>query len=90
MVTSETEPWHGTSGGYGNHKCRCAECRAAWAASVAVSQERRSKRPVPEHVHGTQNGYGNYKCRCAPCTAEWARATLDRYHRRRAKQACPS
>lgn len=23
---------HGTTGGYGNWKCRCQECRAAWAA----------------------------------------------------------
>lgn len=23
--------WHGTAGGYSNHRCRCAECRRAWA-----------------------------------------------------------
>lgn len=26
-----TEAWHGTPGGYTNHRCRCDECRAAWA-----------------------------------------------------------
>lgn len=24
------EPWHGTTGGYGNHGCRCAQCRDVW------------------------------------------------------------
>lgn len=23
--------YHGSAGGYSNHRCRCAECRAAWA-----------------------------------------------------------
>lgn len=28
------EEWHGTPGGYANHGCRCAKCRAAHAANV--------------------------------------------------------
>lgn len=26
------ELWHGTLGGYTNHRCRCDKCRAAWRA----------------------------------------------------------
>lgn len=26
------EKWHGTPGGYNNHKCRCSLCKQAWAA----------------------------------------------------------
>lgn len=24
------EGWHGTAGGYNNHRCRCHRCREAW------------------------------------------------------------
>jgi len=27
------ERWHGTSGGYSNHRCRCDECKRAWASA---------------------------------------------------------
>lgn len=27
---------HGTAGGYGNHRCRCDECRRAWADAAAA------------------------------------------------------
>lgn len=27
---SALEKWHGTAGGYTNHKCRCDACTAAW------------------------------------------------------------
>jgi hypothetical protein len=26
------EHWHGTPNGYSNYRCRCDECRAAWAS----------------------------------------------------------
>ena len=29
-----TAPWHGTYGGYKNHKCRCIPCKAANAEYV--------------------------------------------------------
>lgn len=28
------DPRHGTANGYSNQKCRCQECRAAWAAYI--------------------------------------------------------
>lgn len=30
MSDTTVEKWHGTSGGYTNHKCRCNDCREAW------------------------------------------------------------
>lgn len=74
---------HGKASTYSVEKCRCAECRTAWAEMVQRSKKRRAENPTPDHVHGTQNGYGNYGCRCAPCTKAWADATRERAQRRR-------
>lgn len=82
MSTEETEDWHGTLNGYSNRLCRCTGCKAAWAAYVRKSKERRVLN-IPEHVHGTENGYGNYKCRCEDCTIAWRNGTRDRARRRR-------
>jgi hypothetical protein len=73
---------HGTQGGYTNHKCRCDECRAAWAAFCRRAKERRAA-SVPDELHGTEFGYSNYKCRCPNCTQAWSAAVADR--KRRAK-----
>lgn len=35
---------HGKSGTYVNQRCRCAECRAAWAAAILVSKRKRRAR----------------------------------------------
>ena len=35
-----TERWHGTVGGYNNHKCRCEACRAAFAAYCRTYRKR--------------------------------------------------
>ena len=32
------ETWHGTAGGYTNHRCRCSECRGAWADYMRTYQ----------------------------------------------------
>lgn len=68
MNGTQGERWHGTSGGYTNHKCRCTECRAAWAVLIMKMKARRKAAPTPDHVHGTTNGYTGYGCRCADCT----------------------
>lgn len=75
-------PWHGTSGGYTNHSCRCRPCTDAHSAVMYRRKQRRKTEPVPEHVHGTPNGYGNYGCRCRPCTDAWTRDTVARTKRR--------
>lgn len=68
IVPGDGDVRHGTTNGYKNLRCRCAECRRAWANCVAKQrvERMRSNIPVP---HGTTNGYGNYGCRCASCTA---------------------
>ena len=61
------DPRHGTTNGYGNMKCRCSACRAAWAASI---YKRKSVRPPlleGDPRHGTTNGYDNWSCRCSAC-----------------------
>ena len=42
---------HGTSGGYTNHKCRCVDCRAAWATTMREYKRRRvaEGRPLPKY-----------------------------------------
>lgn len=57
---------HGSASTYSNHRCRCAPCRAAWAAYVA---KRRAERVAGAGTipHGTVGGYGNYGCRCEAC-----------------------
>jgi hypothetical protein len=75
------ERWHGTSGGYTNHKCRCDECRAAWRAYISrrraeryaevnggpASDDVRAKK-LADVKHGTESTYTNWGCRCRPCT----------------------
>lgn len=36
-------PWHGTRGGYENHKCRCDKCRDANATRSRQVRQRRRK-----------------------------------------------
>jgi len=65
------EAWHGTTGGYTNHKCRCDACRGALREYQRARRGQRIQGATPDHVHGTTNGYGNYGCRCDLCRAAW-------------------
>ena len=38
-----TEPRHGTPGGYTNHRCRCDDCRRAWAEYMRRYQAAKRK-----------------------------------------------
>lgn len=60
---------HGTPNGYGNNKCRCWDCTAAWARySISRRHDRRSRGlPPGDPRHGTDNGYTNYACRSTTC-----------------------
>lgn len=73
--------WHGTTGGYSNHGCRCPQCRKAWAAYCRKRKRERTPENAP---HGTTNGYHNYRCRCDRCRAAWAAASRDLASRQRA------
>lgn len=45
------ERWHGTSGGYSNHKCKCGPCTKAFAAAHRLSQQKLIANRVVEHEH---------------------------------------
>jgi hypothetical protein len=56
---------HGSLGMYGNHGCRCAECRAANAAYQRELMAR-YKREGGRGEHGTSYRYDT-GCRCDAC-----------------------
>lgn len=68
------ERWHGTPGGYNNHKCRCDECRAAW--NKYCRDRKRARRSEyefrPGAVHGVESEYQR-GCTCTDCTTAHAR-----------------
>lgn len=83
ITSGDGDPRHGTANGYGNLKCRCGACRAAWAEKCRVRRERRQaklKAGLSVVTHGNGATYTNHGCRCRPCTdahtrdrREWAR-----------------
>jgi hypothetical protein len=44
-VIEGDEEWHGTAGGYTNHKCRGPKCREAWAATMRDYKKRKKEQP---------------------------------------------
>lgn len=91
MTLTPDDPRHGESSTYTNHKCRCEKCRAAWAAYVRESHERRALALFDDPTivqHGLESTYGNYGCRCDECRAAWSKAcTLRRLRRLERKRA---
>lgn len=64
------EPWHGTIGGYCNHRCSGDRCRAAWNAYGRVLRDRRAGTLAPDDPrHGKDSTYSNYKCKDPACRA---------------------
>jgi len=49
-VGDGTEPWHGTEGGYTNHRCGCPRCRGVYNEAQAERAAAAGDRPIPEHV----------------------------------------
>lgn len=60
-------PWHGTAGGYVNHRCRCDECTTAWKEHNRRQRASRVARAPREAPHGTRSAYINWGCRCDRC-----------------------
>ncbi len=58
---------HGTLTGYTNRRCRCGDCRGAFAAYRRARRAKLRHAPAKQIPHGTLNGYTNYACRCYPC-----------------------
>lgn len=83
----DTRKWeHGTVYSY-SRKCRCAECKRAWADYMYERNKKireanpkppripkgRPGRTVKDHMHGTLTGY-SYGCRCDKCKSAHAEA----------------
>lgn len=68
------EKWHGSAGGYSNHKCRCDACRLAWNKSCRERKRRRRDEFVytPGADHGTAKMYQR-GCSCADCKTAHSR-----------------
>ena len=69
-----SEKWHGTTGGYSNHRCRCDDCRQAWNKSCRERKKRIRAEYVfnPDDEHGFARTYQR-GCKCAACLAAHAR-----------------
>lgn len=63
--------WHGTSGGYTNHKCRCDDCRSAWNEYCSKRKKKAwsnwNGERNPELEHGLEQTYQNHGCKCLEC-----------------------
>ena len=73
---------------YSNLKCRCRECRAAWADYTWQLRRDRAealKRDPSLAEHGTESTYTNWCCRCNDCLRAWVAARRRRYEARKAK-----
>lgn len=67
--------WHGTSGGYTNHKCRCDLCRLAWNKYCREMRARRGRRFLVEAGEGDHGKEKTYQrgCSCPKCKSAHAR-----------------
>lgn len=67
-MSAVAEKWHGTSGGYTNHKCRCAGCRVAWAACIKDLDRRKSaKRESCTHPKWIVRSLAHKREICSVC-----------------------
>lgn len=76
--------WHGTPGGYTNHRCKCRPCRDAFAADQQRMRANRAARLAEDPTlapHGKANTYTNWRCRCDDCRRARAEQRA-RYYRR--------
>lgn len=71
---------HGTTARY-DSGCRCAECRSANAARVALARAERAARGLApdDKRHGTLGAYRNWRCRCGPCAKAGSEANRRAY-----------
>lgn len=80
---------HGTTNGYSNLKCRCQDCRDAWASwykADRYAREAQLSRAVPgryQPEHGKASTYENWLCRCDPCRTAHSAKDRARYLKRK-------
>ena len=77
------EPWHGTHGGYSNHKCRCDPCTEANTAAMA---DWRARHWGVEPLRHGAAGYTNYGCRCEVCCDDHHAAHVASNERRKVRE----
>ena len=81
VLDSEDER-HGSVNGYQNLKCRCQDCRHAWAEDMRAKRRRRHDKMMAGEAqpakHGTTGTYNNWMCRCPACSAVQAQTAKDR------------
>ena len=61
------EPWHGTSGGYVNHRCHCVPCTEANRVRMENWRADHWGMEPPKH---NETGYNMYGCRCPVCSED--------------------
>lgn len=66
IAAGDGDPRHGTVNGYVNLKCRCPDCRKAWAERARALRREHELREPP--VHGRSSSYLNWRCKCEDCT----------------------
>lgn len=67
-----TERWHGTTGGYCTHRCRCAECRAAQARWSAAYRVRRRARGVCVQAETAESALSTLRVEVEGRLLQWA------------------
>src|SRR4029079_16230482 len=86
------QQFHGTTGGYTNHDCRCDDCRAAWTSYTRDARKSRYARLAADPTvaeHGKASTYGNWGCRCRACTDAWSAVRLDYWRRSKTGDVAP-
>lgn len=81
----EGDPRLGAPNGYGNHKCRCADCRAANAAAHVAYIKRKRKAGKVLGNHGSSLAYDT-GCRCGTCRLAHNARSIEKGRRYRAKK----
>lgn len=84
-LTGLDDERHGTTNGYCNHGCRCADCRRAWARYQAALKAKRTPPGPGDPRHGTNNLYVNFSCRCASCREAHTDYAFWRYQQQKAR-----
>jgi hypothetical protein len=82
----DDDPRHGTTNGYSNFGCRCAQCTEANRLAQAAYKARLRAEGRVLGAHGTDSCYDS-GCRCDECRAAHNRKSREYKRRRRTADA---
>jgi hypothetical protein len=57
VVYKKNARWHGTAGGYTNHRCRCRDCTEAWRVAHRSYMDRN---PIQRQKNNIRTGINYY------------------------------